>query len=163
MNLCVDCQHCHNKKHSAANTDCLRPGHITGLPVWSKCLDERKPKTSFFDFFRTKQDFCGKEGKYFAKRIVPNVDFVKMRSAFLFHNIDAHAYHSEIGFQNALGTFEINEDKYELCKQEIKEFEEAVAYLKKSAFDYVVVEMNPDAFSVQLYTLDSIYQSNADL
>jgi len=160
MNLCVDCQHCNNRKNSSANSDCLRPGAVTGLPIWNKCSNERNPKVSFF---RTQPDVCGKEGKYFVKRTIPNVDFVKRRSAFLFHNIDAHSYHSEIGFQNALGTFETNEDKYELCRAEIEDFEEAVKILKKSVFDHVIIEMNPANFSVQLYTLDSIYYSNADL
>ena len=57
--------------------------------------------------------------------------------------IDAFAYYSGIGFQNALGDFEIDEDKWEENSELIKEFESLVEDI---SCDFLIIDFYPDPY-----------------
>lgn len=62
--------------------------------------------------------------------------------------IDAFAYYYHLGFQNALGDFEIDEDKWEENETLIEEFETLVAELD---CDYCIIDF--ERLSINIFDL----------
>lgn len=132
MKICVDCKWC-----SQLHLKCRRKDKKTGFPINSSIDYQRS-----FGIFTDK---CGITGKYFEPlHPIPKIDYKRFEelSKFLNNNINAYGYHTGIGFENALGDFEIDEKLWDKYVLEINEFEDFVSmYTEQSNCDIVRIDM----------------------
>lgn len=132
MKICVDCKWC-----SQLHLKCRRKDKKTGFPINSSIDYQRS-----FSFLTDK---CGITGKYFEPlHPIPKIDYKRFEelSKFLHNHIDAYSYHTGIGFENALGDYEVDETLWDKCVLEINEFEDIVSrYAEQSCCDIVIVYM----------------------
>lgn len=146
MNPCSDCQHCDMPiGRCSTSANCMRPSQLTGLPIGDKCDNERKPLRFFF-----RKVTCGPSGSFFEKRKILHYRELKRLGKFLFHNMDAFSYDTDIGFANASGDFVIDDDKWKLCQPEVKEFETLLASAGKATD---IFQVNLQNFSIKHYIL----------
>lgn len=135
--ICVMCSNC-KRRTLICDCKCNRPDKRTGVPIERRLDYER----SFNPF----SDNCGIRGKYFSPlNPKPKLDYKKFEALALFLNEKIHAfkYYSSIGFENALGNFEIDETLWDTYVEEINEFEALVAqYISESNTDIIIINMH---------------------
>lgn len=134
--ICVMCSNFKGRT-LICNCKCNRPDKRTGVPV-ERTLDYER---SFNPF----SDNCGIRGKYFSPLYPkPKLDYKKFEALalFLHEKIHAFRYYNNIGFENGLGDFEINEDLWDKYIEEINEFETlADQYISESNTDIIIIRM----------------------
>jgi len=86
---------------------------------------------------------------------LPQIDRLKEICLLLNKSMDAFGYYHGLGFQNACGDFEIDEDLYEISQPLIDEFETIIEYLSPSK--YIICLFDDNKCDVLIYSLHETY------